>query len=435
MRALSLLVAVTACGGAPATGTRGDGADQWTFPLVGALEEGLLITPVSLDGRGPFLFAFDPDAVTSAVDEEVVKALQLPVAGRVDAVAETGEKRTMPTVGVPTLELGTLAVPGAALAVVPTHVFDSHGRRIHGVIGRDVLRDDLVLGFDRLAGIATLARRGSWKPTLVTSEIPFASETGTGAAPRRIVEARLGDSRMADPSVQPTSVRLHVDLGASVSQLRETKWSAAALVARPITGAVVDETGARRRVSTATTVPLVFVANKAVADIEVVPYDDRRFPSVDGTLGLGWFGTEDQVWLDTGASKVWLTTRKRPAVGTRIARWDVAALDRCAPRGCVTVRLTDPLGGKAAPEGKPHPGLVLSAVRDPSTGGTALEVVLEARDKPELPRIAINLPPDADRAMEHLKAEWVGVQLDVVDLSPHPRPCPAAGGCIDLLAR
>ena len=32
------------------------GGDHWTLPLVGPLEDGILVTPVSVHGHGPYLF-------------------------------------------------------------------------------------------------------------------------------------------------------------------------------------------------------------------------------------------------------------------------------------------------------------------------------------------------------------------------------------------
>src|ERR1044071_7401109 len=56
--------------------------DQWTFPLVGPLEDGLLITPVMINTHGPYLFLIDPDAPISIIDVELVKVASLrPIPG------------------------------------------------------------------------------------------------------------------------------------------------------------------------------------------------------------------------------------------------------------------------------------------------------------------------------------------------------------------
>ncbi len=64
-----------------------------------------------------------------------------------------------------------------------------------------------------------------------------------------------------------------------------------------------------------------------------------------------------------------------------------------------------------------------------------LEVTLEAKDRPDLPRLVVNMNPNGDRVMDHLKAEWTGVTLVVVDASPFPRACTGATGCVDVIAR
>jgi hypothetical protein len=102
----------------------------------------------------------------------------------------------------------------------------------------------------------------------------------------------------------------------------------------------------------------------------------------------------------------------------------------------VTVTVTDPLAGKAPPEGQPHPGVVLSIVRDPAVAGIPLEVVLNATPGAPgaaLPEIRIALPSHADRVMEHLHGEFAGAKLDVVDASPFPRGCGRDDGCVILV--
>jgi hypothetical protein len=73
--------------------------------------------------------------------------------------------------------------------------------------------------------------------------------------------------------------------------------------------------------------------------------------------------------------------------------------------------------------------------RDEPAGGMDLEITLEAINRPELPRIVVNMSPNGDRVMGHLKSEWVGASFQVVDASPFPRECRSATGCIDQIAR
>jgi hypothetical protein len=64
-RALAGIIVAGCSAVAPSGFSQGE---HWTFPLVGPLENGLLVTPVSIHGHGPSLFAIDPDADVSAVD-------------------------------------------------------------------------------------------------------------------------------------------------------------------------------------------------------------------------------------------------------------------------------------------------------------------------------------------------------------------------------
>jgi hypothetical protein len=120
-------------------------------------------------------------------------------------------------------------------------------------------------------------------------------------------------------------------------------------------------------------------------------------------------------------------------LATRLARWGSGTLSSCShTAGCATVTLVDPMAGKELTG--PHPGGVLSVVRDASAAKQPLEVVIAASGKPGLSWFVASLPAGADRAMTHVPAEYIGATLTVVDASPFPRACPSDGGCIDKLA-
>src|SRR5580765_904840 len=70
MRSVLFALVVSGCAiGAPPGFSEGD---SWTFALVEPLAEGRLLTPVYVEGRGPYLFAIDPDAPITVADPEVV---------------------------------------------------------------------------------------------------------------------------------------------------------------------------------------------------------------------------------------------------------------------------------------------------------------------------------------------------------------------------
>lgn len=426
----ALVPALAACnaGGAPANYVGGK-ATSWALPLVGPLEDNVLLTPVLLDGVGPYLFAIDPDANVSIVDEQVVKDGRLAVAKGPARIDEAGVEQTRFYADVHGVELGSLVVEHVTAMIVKAGALDANGRRVHGVIGRDVLADQLVFSFDRDRGVAELTLDGSFKPSPDAIELAYTPLRAAGASPRPV------DRRIVTATVHGEPLAMHVDLGAATSQLREARWADLGLTATAGHGVAVDEVGSRREVSTVAVADDVRVGRAAAPRVVFEPYTDQRFPAQpDGSLGLDFFrGYDVAARWDKHALYLWPRTDVPAA--DRIARWEVGALGKCQNPGCISARLVDPLAGKPADPAKPHPGVVLSVTREEIAGGMDLEVVLEAKGRPELPRIVVNLSPSADRVLGHLKPEWVGAELVTVDASPFARACPQAGGCIDLLAR
>ena len=416
--------------GAPPGFSGGEG-NLWSFPLVGPLEDGLLLTPVTLNAHGPYLFLIDPDAPISIVDAELVKLAGLrPVPGP-ERLDETDTQRPRAYAELLGLEVGTLIVERREVMVVPRHAYDVAGRRIHGVLGRDVLADSLAFGFDRDRGLGHLVSQQAFRAPAGAVALPYAvlepriANAKVPPPPRRIVRATIGGE----------SFPLHLDLGAVPSQLREGLWDRAKLVARELRAAVIDEAATPRVVtkgSEAAPVTLGEIAGSAA----FIPYGDKRWEEQDiaGTVGLGFFARH-AVWASWHGKSLHLVRRKPVPAATRIARWDWLVLAKCKHLGCLEVRVVDPLGGKAPEAGKPHPGLVLSITREELAGGMDLEVMLEGQGDPKLPYLIVNLPPHVDRLIHQLKPEFLGKPLAVVDASPYPRPCPGGGGCVDQLAR
>jgi hypothetical protein len=430
---VALGISLASCTSGPPPGFVGGTGNHWSFPLVGSLEDDLLITPVTIDGRGPFLFALDPDANVSIVDEQLVKEVGLRTRKGPHRLDETDTQHPRFYAEVLALEIGNLIVERRDAMIVKTGTFDAIGRRIHGVLGKDVLADSLVFGFDREQGLAYLTTVKAFKPPpdaipvkyqLVRSMIQNAEVVPLG---RRLANAMIGGEQFS----------MHLDLGAQASQLRASAWERAKLVPREGTTSVIDEVGTRRGVAKLGVAEAVTLGGASAAKVAFVPYDDKRWSDqeLDGTLGLDFFRAYS-VWINWDAKTYYLAKRRPVAPATRADRWDVGALGKCKQLGCVSARLVDPLAGKPADPTKPHPGVVLAVTREDQAGGMELEVVLEATGRPELPRLVVNMGPTADRVMQHLKSEWVGVTLTVVDASPFPRACPGTvAGCVDLLAR
>ncbi|HEY5936965.1 MAG TPA: retropepsin-like aspartic protease [Kofleriaceae bacterium] len=429
--ALALVASACTSGAPPGFTSAVGGGDRWSFPLVGPLENGLLVTPVTVGQYGPYLFAIDPDAQISVVDGELVKQTQLRTFNGPHRLDEADTQQARIYAEIVGLEIGSLIIERVDVIIVKTSTYDFAGRGIHGVIGKDVLADSLVFGFDREQGLGHLMTKAAFKPQ------------GGIAIPYQELKTQIQNAqvpplarRIAKATINGEPFTMHLDLGATASQLRESAWERGKLVPRELTAGVMDEVGILRRVKQVSEPAPVTLGTAENPRVVFVPYGDKRWPEqdLDGALGLGFFAPYT-VWHDWTARTYHLGPRMPVPVGRRIGRWDTGPLAKCKDNGCVTFRLVDPLAGKTLEEGKTHPGVVLSLTRDERAGGSDLEVVLEAMARPDLPRLIVNLPAHLDRVIDQLPAGFVGTTLQVIDASPYPRPCPSKGACVDKLAR
>lgn len=429
--ALALAIASACTAGAP-PGFAGSKGDRWALPLVGPLENGLLITPVTLDGKGPYLFAIDPDADISAIDEQLVKETGFRTFRGPARLDETDTQQIRFYAEVSGIEVGSLIVERRNAMIVKLGTFDREGRRIHGLLGRDIIPDSLVFGFDRDQGLAQLVVKKAFKPPANAIKIPY--ELVPSQLPN--IEVQPVSRRLAKVTIGGATFAMHLDLGEQLSTLRESQWERAKLTAQPARAGSIDEVGIPHKIEKAATGQPVTLGSVSVDKLALAPYEDKRWPEQDvsGTLALDFF-RDYKVWLDWDGRTLYLAPRTPVPLATRMGRWDSGALGKCAHPGCVEVRTIDPMAGKEIAPGAPHPGVILSVTRDEPAGGMDLEVVLEANGRPELPRLVVNMNPNGDRVMDHLKAEWAGVTFTVVDASPFPRACSGATGCVDVIAR
>lgn len=375
--------------------------DRWTIPLVGPLEDGALIVPALVDGKGPYLFAIDPDANVSSVDEDVVHEAGLRTGQSGHVLDESDTQHPAFYADVLQWQLGTLVVDKKPAFVVKAHTYDRDGRRIHGVIGRDIIADSLVFAFDRDTGLVTLATTKAFAAPATATPIKYEAlyskivNVDVVPTPRRLVTASLDGKHVA----------MHVALGEVESTLRPRSLAAHAMVS----------------------------VGPIRVDLPFTGYRDRRWDEQDleGDLGLSAFAHYDVAasW-DDETFYVWPRTEQ--PLATRLARWQSKTLASCAHPGCATVELIDPMAGK--PLTGPHPGAVVTVARDASASQLPLEVVIAVHGSPGLPWLVASLPPGADRAMTHVPASYLGATMTIVDASPFPRTCPAGGGCIDKLA-
>ncbi len=430
--AIVVALALGACTQGAPPGFSGAKGDRWSFPLAGPFEEGLLLTPVSFDGHGPYLFAIDPDANITAVDEQVIKEGSFRTFQGPHRLDESDNQQIRFYAEVSGVEIGTLIVERRNVMIVKRGTFDREGRRIFGVLGRDFVPDSLVFGFDRDQGLGHLVVAKSFKPPAGAIRVGY--ELVPSALPN--IEVQPVPRRLVNATINGETFAMHVDLGAQISSLRESAWEKSKLAPQPVRTGQVDEVGMPHKIEKVGIGQPVTVGGITVNKVTFAPYEDKRWSETEltGTLGLDFF-RDYNVWLAWDDKALYLVKRADVPLATRIGRWETGALGKCAHPGCVVAKIIDPMAGKELAPGAVHPGVVLSVTRDEPAGGMELEVILEAKDRPELPRLVVNLTPNGERVMEHLKGEWAGAVLTVVDAGPFARECRSATGCVDLIVR
>jgi len=233
--------------GAPHGFSKGD---SWTLPLVSPLDDGVLLTPVYINGSGPYLFMIDPDSPMSSIDEGIVSELDLYNGLGPEQINENDDSIPVRQAEVRNLSVGNLTVSNRRVRVHKTGAFWSSGRRVRGLLGRNVIADSLVFAVDRDRGVAYLATQGHLDPPAGATAIHYKNLTCRHCTPgrsdtsiepseviRRLVSVRLNERY---------PVTMHLDIGARMSMLRPEKLRELGMPRLPIRATLVDELGTRR---------------------------------------------------------------------------------------------------------------------------------------------------------------------------------------------
>jgi len=412
--------------------------DHWTFPLVGPLEDGLLITPVMVHGHGPYLFAIDPDANVSEVDKQVVEDAGLRIGVGPHRIDETNTGQTRVYAELLELKIAGLTIERRDAMVFAVGVYDTEGRHIQGILGRDAIADSLVFGFDRDHGIATLSTVKAFSPPPESLAMKYevlssaSSAFVTNVDPQQAAAQGAGQIGVPASDVVPVPRRLataliggnkfvvHLDLGAAMSQLVESKWARAGLQRGDTKLRLIDEAATPREVTAIAVAPEVTAGGAKTFQVTFVPYIERRFgDAVDGALGLDFFRPYS-VYASWDSHTYYLKLRSdlTSTAAARFGRWG-AAIPACPHLGCITVEIAGD-------------GAALQVVRDPSASGRALEVfigVTPAAGKSATP-LVVELPSGVDKLSAPLPADYAGATVAVLDVSPFIRSCPGDGGCV-----
>jgi hypothetical protein len=350
---------------------------MWTMPLVEPMANGRWVTPVWLDGQGPFLFVVDPTQDLTTVDARLIGRLEL---GSFHALV-------LSSLRAGDYEVRELPVDRDDEPLAP---FGKHD--VWGVIGRNALGDGFVT-FDRDRGTWTIRARAGFEPPAETYELAPGHDLADFAV-------RLGD--------QPEHAA--VTLGAPVTWVNNAEFRRAhldrELATLAIPSAVVDGT-LRPRAAIAL----------AAQDVACVT-DDSAETGVQ--LGLDAFRGY-VVTADPGRRRLYLTPR-RPSVeaaAARTSRWHAAIPASCAATGCVSLAVV----GNASQT-------IAHVVRDPRAHGMPLEISYRAIDADgnDLPNLYVSLPDDVDYVNAVIAANYARSTLIVLDVSPFTVWC--SHGCV-----
>ena len=459
MRALGWIAMAGCSVGAPPGFSSGD---HWTFPLVGPLEDGLLITPATVKGHGPYLFAIDPDANISAVDKQIVDDADLRTSAGPRIIDETEHGQTRLYAELLGLQVAGLKVERRSVLLFPVGYYDTEQRHINGILGRDVIADSLVFGFDRDQGVAMLSTGAAFTAPPDAIAIAYEELSGdSGEVSGKYPEGRIGmrgtgqhggfvepygdnvpsrinesdrqglvrndvlpvPRRLATAQIGGAKLRMHLDLGAKVSQLPESRWSGAHLTQVDTRIRLVDEAASVRYVTHVGVAAEVTAGPVKAQRVTFAPFIDQRFPdrTIDGALGLDFFRGY-AVYANWHKQTYYLKPRGDAAAAAtaRLGRWG-AALPACPDPGCVTARLVTVDGGP-----------VVELTRDREASDRGLEVVLAATPPAgaSVASLIVELPRGVDRYSGPLGRDYANAHLQVVDVAPFPRACPGEGGCV-----
>ncbi len=347
---------------------------HWTFPLVGPLEDGVLLTPVKINGNGPYLFLIDPDSPRSSVDNAIVSENQLYSGFGREQLDENDHSQQVRLAEVKTLEVGTLTVSKRQVRVHKVGTFWVGGRRVRGVLGRDVIADSLIFAIDRDRGIGHLATQGNFAAPADATVIKYRDFTCADcgrrgeATPglesdivtRRLVEARVNETH---------KVTVHLDLGGRTSMLWPAKLKAFKMPRLDVKATLTDELGSTRKVKFGSIAAKVKVGPLEASGLLILPFGDKRWREVDldGTVGQN-FLADYHVTVNWHKKRFWLAKRDREqAVALtkeRMGRWG-SVFAGCERPACVDIQMT----GVSPPPAAPAPPAAPEAPAAPEGSG------------------------------------------------------------------
>lgn len=429
------LAALTSCVvGAPPGFSDGD---TWTMPLIAPLEDDVLLVPVTINDKGPYLFMIDPDSEISSVDQAIVSELSLHVVAGPEVLSEADHRVKTFIAEVPRAQIGELGVRSQKWRIHKVGTFWVGGRRVRGLLGRDVIADSLMFSIDRDRGVAILAKQGKLSPPAGAQTISY----------RNFFARKLASVKVNGGA----EVTMHLDLGGRLSRLWPERIREMKLPQIPMQAKLVDELGVEQTVSGGAMAATLSAGGSAVNGVVIVPFADGRIEKtdLDGSLGQNFFA-RFKVLANWHKKTLWLVPRPgdlHASAAERLGRWR-GVLGDCKTPGCVTAeveRLTaatpggvgaelvaapgEPAETPAAPVVEPAPEqLVLTVRREAAASKHQLEILLDAVDasgKPlGLTRLQGTFMPGENLIRAPLDATYAkAADFAVLDVNPLGRAC------------
>jgi hypothetical protein len=393
MKRLALVwVVLAGCAvGAPLGFSKGE---HWSFPVVNGLDDGTMLTPVMINGKGPYLFALLPRSY-SIIDPRVVRELDLYVKQsrtRLINSSDTISAEKTEFAELDRLQLGDLTVESQNFLIRPMEMTYS-GRPVMGILGRDVFAESVIWTFDRDLELVSLAVQG---------------KAAVSADARPIRARTTKDGRFfVDAKIDGKAVSLWIDLMQGGSSLWP-KVAEQAGLSRGDHGWVVE----KLTVGDTDLGPEMFFEHRDERD---------RTDELDGRIGNNLL-TRFRLTVNWHQGTMWVTPRDGDLVAhadERVLRWG-GAMKTCAVRACVGVAIS-------REEGK----VVVS--REESARQSGYEVSLLAIDdsgKPlPIPRVRVSFPPGVAEVTIDEGPYARAADLVVVDMSPFHAACDDKTGC------
>lgn len=339
--------------------------DKWTFPLVAPLENGQLLVPVKINDTGPYLFMVDPDSEVSSIDSGISADLKPYTTFGPEKRDERDKFVPVALAEIQKISVGDLSVRNRTVRVHKMGTYWVGGRRVRGILGRDVIADSLIVSFDRDRGVATIATQGNLDAPVGATAIKYRHEIG--GADHKPVSRKVAKG-MINNSLE---VQMHLDLGAQTSALFAERIRDAKLPTINVSATLVDELGSSFDVSKGAIAAMVSIGGVQANGIMFLPYGDQRFRPVDldGLIGQNFLSNYN-VTVNWHKKTFYLAERTADVnehTAERLARWG-NAFESCTNPACVGVTLTGgapELKVQPAPEPQPAPA---PAPAGPATG-------------------------------------------------------------------